>query len=62
MGNFWNLVLTINSVLLAAATVFLVYSTGMMLIFLEWQRFVVAVVTFIVLVGIELAIAGVLHN
>lgn len=62
MGNFWNAVLTVNSVLLVGASVFLVYSFGMLFIAFEWQRFVVAVVTFIVLVAIELAIAGVLHN
>ena len=54
--------LTINSVLLAGSTIFLIYSTGMVLLAFEWQRFVVAIVTFLVLVAIELAIAGVLHN
>ncbi len=62
MGNFWNLVLTFNSAFLACATLFLIYSTGMLLIAFEWQRFLVALVTFLVFVATELAIAGTLHN
>lgn len=62
MANFWNAVLTVNSILLTGAAIFLVYSFGMMVIALEWKRFLVAVATFVVLVATELAIATVLHN
>src|SRR3989344_7296888 len=54
MARFWNVVLTINSVLLVVTSVFLVYSFGMMIIAFEWKRFVLALTIFLVLVGTEM--------
>ena len=62
VGRFWNLVLTINSALLVAASLFLVYSFGTMLIFFEWKKFVLALTIFVVLIGTEMVFNTLCHD
>ena len=62
MKYFWDTVLFINSGLLICASIFLVYSLGMLVISFEWQRFLLALTILVVLIGTEMVFAGMLHT
>ena len=62
MASFWNTILAVNSVLLVGASVFLVYSFGMMIIAFEWKRFVLALTIFVVLIGTEMVFNALCHD
>lgn len=61
MGRFWNLVLTINSVLLVCASIFLVYSVGMLALEFDWKQFVFAFTAVCVLIGTEMVFSALCH-
>lgn len=61
MGNLWNLILTINSVFLVCACVFLVYSIGILAIDFDWKQFLLALTAVIVLIGTEMIFSALCH-
>lgn len=61
MGKFWNLILTINSVLLVCASVFLVYSIGILAIDFDWKQFLLALTAVVVLIGTEMVFSALCH-
>ena len=62
MKQFWDTALFINSCLLVFTSVFLVYALGMLVIAFEWQRFVLALTVWVVLIATEIVFAGMLHT
>jgi hypothetical protein len=62
MVRFWNTVLTVNSVLLAGTSVYLVYALGMLVIAFEWKQFLLTLTIWAVLVGTEMVFAGLCHE
>ena len=62
VASFWNTILAVNSVLLVGASVFLVYSFGMMIIAFEWKRFLLALTIFVVLIGTEMVFNALCHD
>jgi len=62
MKQFWDTALFINSCLLVFTSVFLVYALGMLIIAFEWQRFVLALTVWVVLIATEIVFAGMLHT
>ncbi len=61
-GYFWNTVLAVNSALWFPALGFLVYSTCMLVIALDWRQFVLSVVIFVALTLSEFAISALAHD
>ena len=55
----WNILMVINSVLLAIATTFLVYAVGAGIILGEWKQLLVAFLVFVFLGVAEVAIAAI---
>ena len=61
MGRLWNLVLTVNSAFLVCASVFLIYSLGMLVIMFDWKQFVFALTVFVILIATEMVFAALCH-
>lgn len=59
---FWNLVLTINSVVLTCLSVLLIYAFGMLILELNWKLFLMALVAWAVDVGIEIILAALTYE
>ncbi len=55
----WNIIMVINSVFLALATTFLIYTIGAAIILGEWKLFLLALLLFIFLGITQIAIAAI---
>ncbi len=42
VGNIWERILIVNSTIWCVALVYLVYTTGMLILTLAWQQFLIA--------------------
>lgn len=61
-GYFWNTVLAVNSVIWFGALAFLSYAAGCLLVFFEWQQFILAVAVFTAVSLTELVLTGLAHD
>lgn len=58
----WQILLTINSVLLSLSTVYLIYSVGAALILGHWKALLISFLITAFLVFIELTIAAIIQS
>ena len=58
---FWNTVLAISSLFWFVALSFLAYSFGMMIVALDWKKFVLALAIFAAVSLSELVLAALAH-
>lgn len=53
----WNTILAVNSfVLWPLSIIFVIYSTGRLLLFFEWKIFILGVMLFILVTGVEMVL------
>jgi hypothetical protein len=60
--RFWNLVLTINSVIWFLALGFLSYAFGMLIVALDWKLFLLSLATFVAISLVEVVLTALAHD